>query len=74
MLLITCPACSISTDETEFRFIGPADREDPPVGRGAHDELWQCASGCRAVFGMTRHNVGQRISAAWTLDRRESAR
>ena len=74
MLLITCPACGISTDETEFCYIGPAQGGEPRIGRGTHDELWQCASGCRTIFVMTRQNVGQRISAAWTLDRQEDAR
>lgn len=67
MLLITCPVCGISADETEFRYGGPVDAEHAANERGAHDEFWQCHSGCRSWFGMTRHNVGQRIGAAWAL-------
>lgn len=69
MLIITCPACGIRADETEFHCAGAdpwAAREI--AHRGPVDELWQCRTGCRAYFRLRRHNTSQRLVAAVKLD------
>jgi sarcosine oxidase subunit delta len=64
MLLITCPVCRISTDETEFIHGGtfaPADETLPSVPRAVVREFWHCAAGCGTWFLAARHTVSQRI-------------
>jgi sarcosine oxidase subunit delta len=64
MLLITCPVCRISTDETEFVHGGvvpPAHPASSVVPRGVIRELWRCAAGCGTWFVAARHTVSQRI-------------
>lgn len=67
MLLITCPVCSITTDETEFACGGlygtTIDRRT--YARGVSREWWLCEAGCGSWFGMQRHNGNQRILATW---------
>jgi sarcosine oxidase delta subunit len=65
MLLITCPICAITADETEFYHGGPAASERTYT-RGLIQEWWLCEAGCGTWFGMTRHTGNQRIVAVWT--------
>ena len=66
MLLLTCPVCAITADETEFACGGLYDR-----GRGAAyqravvREWWCCEAGCASWFGLARHTGSQRIAAVW---------
>jgi sarcosine oxidase delta subunit len=74
MLLITCPACSITADETEFACGGPYSPENRIYGRGLMQEWWLCEAGCGTWFGMTRHAGNQRIVATWLTSDETSMR
>lgn len=67
MLLITCPVCAISADETEFTCGGPYAQDGPQAyRRGVVREWWLCEAGCGTWFGMARHNGNHRIFGCWT--------
>jgi sarcosine oxidase delta subunit len=65
MLLITCPACAITADETEFSCGGLYAPDQRIYARGLTQEWWLCEAGCGSWFGMTRHTANQRIVATW---------
>ena len=70
MLLITCPVCAITADETEFSCGGQYDdgAQDTSYMRGPVQEWWLCRNGCGAWFGLMRHSVNQRIHSVWRHD------
>jgi len=39
--------------------------------RGAHDELWNHAQGCRRWFNVERDTVTYKISASWPIGERK---
>jgi len=67
MLLITCPVCAVTAEETEFSCGGPY--APPGHGRlymrGVVREWWLCEAGCGSWFGLARHSVNQRILGVW---------
>ena len=78
MLIIHCPHCG-PRDHTEFSYGGDATVKRPADGasveawseyvylrdnpRGAHQELWQHAQGCRAWLVVTRDTLTHAIDA-----------
>lgn len=82
MLRIACPFCG-TRDEVEFHCGGDAhiERPGPEVSdaewadylfnrtnpRGAHNELWNHAQGCRRWFGVERDTVSYRIAKSYKL-------
>lgn len=65
MLLVTCPVCAITADETEFSCGGAYDAHSASYTRGPVEEWWVCRNGCGSWFGLVRHSVNQRIHAVW---------
>ena len=66
MLLITCPVCTITADETEFSCGGLYAPERQRIYvRGVVRESWLCAAGCGTWFGLARHTASQRVVASW---------
>ena len=69
MLLITCPVCAVTNEETEFSCGGlyAPPGETRHYTRGVVREYWLCAAGCGSWFGLARHSVNQRILGSWTI-------
>lgn len=67
MLLITCPVCAITADETEFACGGIYEQENGSrtYARGVTREWWLCEAGCGTWFGMARHTGNHRILGCW---------
>ena len=65
MLLLTCPVCAITADQTEFTCGGPCE-SGTPYTRGPAHEYWCCTNGCGSWFGMTRNASNQTVVAVWS--------
>ena len=83
MFLIECPFCGEAREEQEFRCMGEAYIQRPPLGccdaewgdylfnrtnpKGRVVEQWAHTAGCRKLFVVDRNNVTNEIYAVHTF-------
>ena len=87
MLMLTCPVCGVTAEETEFTPGGPAylTRHGPRAAdaefedymflrdnpRGVHLERWRHGYGCGRWFLAARCTVTLRVFATWSAQTAE---
>jgi sarcosine oxidase delta subunit len=66
MLLLSCPICGLSADESRFRH-----EQDLLAAQPAHDdiadEVWCCRRGCGSWFRVRRHLKSDAVLACFAL-------